>query len=439
MARSRSAAGLCVGLLFLAGRSSAQPPVGFEELYADTTLAASPPRGKASPARAEAAPVREWTVMAYINGKNNLSQYAVADINKMERVGSSDRVNVVVEAGTMYRPDLPGTPSLGRRSGPVYGETSVRRYLVVKGGDASRIESPVLEDLPGADMGDGEHLVEFVLWAKSRFPARRYALVVWNHGSGWRSYKPKKTPGSVVPLGVSYDDATSNHITTVELGRALAKVAPLDVYAHDACLMQMADVVYEIHESARVVVGSEEVEPAEGYAYDDFLRLLAARPEAAAEEVGGMIVDSYARSMAGNARGVTLSAVRSDAMPELQRLVSEWARLAMGLQDDFWLKFAQVNTRRFKDSDYRDLYHFIRMASDWSEDPALRRKGDEIMRHIDRRLVIRNAALTEKYKEAHGIAIYLPGGLFSRYDKTYDELAWAREGSWGEFLKRLRR
>jgi len=428
--RNRLAAGLFVGIFSLGTLSFAQPQTGFDELYANTALAAKSPRP---------APVREWTVMAYINGKNNLSNYAVGDINQMEKVGSSDQVNMVVEAGTMYRPSLPDAPSLGPMGEPRFGDTAVRRYLIAKDGDAATINSPVLQELPGADMGDWEHLVEFVAWAKSRFPARHYALVVWNHGSGWRSYTRKKTPGKVSSQGISYDDETSNHITTVELGKALAKVAPLDVYAHDACLMQMADVIYEFHKSARVVVGSEEIEPGEGYAYDSFLRLLVAKPAASAEEVGVMIVDSYAQSMAGHKKGVTLSAVRADAMPELQRLVSEWARLAMGLRDSFWLKFAQTNTRRFYDSDYRDLYHFIRMASDWSEDPALRLKGAEIMRHIDQRVVIKNVALTEKYKEAHGIAIYLPGGFFSRYYKEYEELAWAREGSWDEFLKRLRR
>jgi len=44
---------------------------------------------------------KEWTIMVFVNGKNNLETYALKDMNEMEMIGSSDKVNVVVQIGRM--------------------------------------------------------------------------------------------------------------------------------------------------------------------------------------------------------------------------------------------------------------------------------------------------------------------------------------------------
>ncbi len=38
----------------------------------------------------------EWTIMVFLNGKNNLAPFAVKDLNEMEMVGSTDKVNICV-------------------------------------------------------------------------------------------------------------------------------------------------------------------------------------------------------------------------------------------------------------------------------------------------------------------------------------------------------
>ena len=42
-------------------------------------------------------PVKEWTVMVYMNGKNDLEAAGFLDLDEMERVGSSDQVNILAE------------------------------------------------------------------------------------------------------------------------------------------------------------------------------------------------------------------------------------------------------------------------------------------------------------------------------------------------------
>ncbi len=53
-------------------------------------LALAAPRARAEGAGAE------WLVMVYMAGENNLEPFALDDVNEMERVGSTDQVQVVV-------------------------------------------------------------------------------------------------------------------------------------------------------------------------------------------------------------------------------------------------------------------------------------------------------------------------------------------------------
>ncbi|HOW89803.1 MAG TPA: clostripain-related cysteine peptidase, partial [Elusimicrobiales bacterium] len=131
----------------------------------------------AAPAAPDAPAPKEWTIMVFMNGKSNIESFAVRDLNRIETSGSSDRVNIVAELG---------------RSRGLDGDTEedgdwtgVRRYLVTKDQDPGRIASPVLMDLGAADMGDHREVASFVKWAKAEFPAKRYMLIIWDHGWGW--------------------------------------------------------------------------------------------------------------------------------------------------------------------------------------------------------------------------------------------------------------
>ena len=115
----------------------------------------------------------EWTIMIYMNGDNNLSYAAIEDFEEMAQVSYGPKVNVVIQM------DLIG----GQNTNESWGET--RRFFMRKGLRPTRSCS-----LPGfkeeANMGNLTTLAEFVFWARRSFPAERYALIIWDHGDGWR-------------------------------------------------------------------------------------------------------------------------------------------------------------------------------------------------------------------------------------------------------------
>jgi len=219
---------------------------------------------------------KEWTIMVFVNGKNNLEPFALKDMNEMEQVGSSDKVNVVVEAGL-----ISGYGSLPW--------TGTARFLMKKDSDTNKVTSPALSNLGKVDMGNYQSVIDFVNWAKQTYPAKHYMLVIWNHGAGWLK---SATPGTT--RGISYDDETNNHINTPQMGQILKAVGHLDVYGSDACLMQMPEVDYEIRNYVDYIVGSEETEPGDGYTYNTFLGPIVANPTMGALEVGKQAVNAYA-------------------------------------------------------------------------------------------------------------------------------------------------
>ncbi|HUP56181.1 MAG TPA: clostripain-related cysteine peptidase, partial [Bdellovibrionota bacterium] len=237
---------------------------------------------------------KEWTMLVFLNGNNNLDQFGSLNLNQAETVGSTADINVVVQWASLKNKD-------------------VRRLLVTKDNDRRKVTSPVIENMGKVDMGDYRNLVEFIKWGVKNFPAKRYFLDIWNHGSGWHDKLRRR--GGFGFDDISSDDLSGNSISTEQLGMALRQASAeigqkIDLYGNDACLMAMAEVAAEVAGGVKVFLGSQDLEPGEGWHYGDFLTLWAAKPAASAHEVSQMLVSSYVASYSGGSNGrqnVTLS------------------------------------------------------------------------------------------------------------------------------------
>ncbi|NLO91015.1 MAG: hypothetical protein GX410_03345 [Elusimicrobia bacterium] len=367
--------------------------------------------------------VKDWTIMVFINGKNNLEKYGYMDVNEMEMVGSTDDKNVVVELGV---------PS------------GSKRMLIVKDNDRQNITSPAVQTIAKADMGDYKHLADFVKWAKATYPAKHYMLTVWNHGAGWLKSKQSK--------GISYDDETRNHISTPQLAQALAMVGGVDVYTSDACLMQMAEVVTELAPYAKYVVGSEETEGGDGYTYNTMLTDLPSDPKEVALHVA-KTANAYYSSDA------TQSVVDTSKVEKLPAALDAWTETVMTNLSTGAVKNIARQTKSYAYADNKDLVDFVTRAngamtsayeaqiaelSARNDDASTReiaklegqiknitKAGDKLVQFLTSELVIGNFT-SSNMKGSNGLAIYIPN--YST-DKNYAELQWAQNSKWADFLK----
>jgi len=85
-------------------------------------------------------------------------------------------------------------------------------------------------------------LTDFTNWCIQNYPADNYALILWDHGSGWKNISLLE-----VTKGICWDVTNSDYLTTLELRSALFSIytsnnIKLDIVAFDSCLMGMIEV-----------------------------------------------------------------------------------------------------------------------------------------------------------------------------------------------------
>lgn len=366
---------------------------------------------------------KEWTVMVYMNGKNDLEIAGLYNLNKMELVGSDNSINIITETGRM-----------NGQAGDVHMDgdwTGSRRYYIVSDSNENKVRSKVKQSFDSVDMGDWKHLVDFAKWGMKNYPAKHYALIVWNHGSGWVTSK-----GMFVNKGISYDFETKNHISTPELGAAMREIGKVDILAYDACLMQMAELLYEVKDYADYVVGSEETVPGLGFPYDTMLRPF--KSAKSSEELAAQMVRAYELFYYAAKFKVTLSAVRMAALPEFLAAFNAWTDALLASDRKPQIKRGFYYVGAYEEKDNKDLYDFARLAAEADPDGAVAATGRAMKDILTGRLIIGNMAYkgnAGRDEASHGLAIYLPG---TGYNEKYGQLAWARDTRWDDFLKEMK-
>ena len=124
---------------------------------------------------AKAAPgVREWTIIAYVDGDNNLERYLLADVKEMEQGCPDAGVDVIL--------------LIDRSKGftKAFGDwTGARVYRLGKSKADDALSSELLHDAGELNMGDPKVLEDFIRETIRKYPSRKVALFLSDHGSGW--------------------------------------------------------------------------------------------------------------------------------------------------------------------------------------------------------------------------------------------------------------
>ena len=255
----------------------------------------------------------DWTFALYMNGDNNLEDAAIANILEMAQVGSTAEVNIVLQFDR-----IPGYTK-------DYGDwTDARRFLVWKGmtpdpGNEVQILGEVNMGVGPMTAPDDGSLEDFLRWTSTNYPAARTALILWDHGDGWRSQTnfTFKTAGQ--------DWTSDDKLTMPEVRQAFenatAAGCAFDLIGFDECLMAMVENAYQVHDFGDVMVASEKIENGTGWPYHLIMADLTAAPTMDARTLGTTIVHHYSIMEPS----MTLSAVDLTGIPGLVAAVSDLA------------------------------------------------------------------------------------------------------------------
>jgi len=349
--------------------------------------------------------VAEWTIVTYIQADNNLDYFAYHNINDMQTVSIPDNVNVLVQ---WDQPDNDRT----------------WRYKIVEGG---RIEDASLTIEMG--INPKQELIDMAQWTKDKYPAKHYAIILWNHGAGVIDYKSQKLgagmslsmasrlkqvtmpwleiPGLKVPKGrgILYDDTQGTFMNNQDLAEAFATISnqvygkKVDIVGMDACLMAMLEVGYQIRNYADYFVASEENEPGEGWSYSGFLNLLCADPSACGpRELAAHIVNSYGEYYKSQINYYTQSAMQLDCLEKIKKNIDRMIYFVERCPEaDSW-KIKDIIKRARRDSvvfedDYIDLHSFYQCMFQKTR----RRKASTKSAHVE--LVDENVEIEQEIAE----------------------------------------
>ena len=298
------------------------------------------------------------------------------------------------------------------------------------------------------NMGAYETLRDFLAFAKQWYPAKRYILLLYDHGLGWR--------------GACRDDTTdptkNEWLTPDEMQRALAETGGVDLIAFTGpCLMGAIETAYELRDCTDVYLGSEETS---GYAHwMDALGSAHTRldrdPDMSTVVLGELLMDFIEayypehRSKWSTLSLITMSAIRTDRLPALTEAVDRFAEALLehlGGGDATAIAEARERTQAFGFEGYTiDLCDF---AEHCSELPSLEAAASQVVECLE-------ACVIAEYHDpahsgAHGLTVYFPspppggnqrGAIFDKlyysYRTEYPQtgLDFTEDTDWDEFLE----
>jgi len=370
------------------------------------------------PTPSSAAAPAEWTVAFYMGSDNNLDSWAQKDVLELMTVGSTRDVNILLFWDT----------------GPGPG----RMYKVGKNNLVELTDYEYHGVEP--NMGDPKTLRSLVSYVFKKFPARKSALVLWDHGDDFR--------------GLMYDEHIPDEgfdlLSHQEVVDALSGFR-INTLIYAACVMSQIEVAYEYAVRGLDVdylVASEGYDTMDSFPFDWVLSSLASRPTMTPLEFSMMAVDRYIDfyTNVGNAysQAATMSVIQINAADELGDAVLRLSRLGANIEG-----YAPVisNARGQANLPWSengwerlvDLKVFLQSIHDQSLDPTIVGAAETALAKIPQ------TVLYVRYLEAmgkhgvSGIGVFFPTSRDSfennknLYGVFYDAMAFARAG-WLDFL-----
>lgn len=417
----------------------------------------------------------EWTNLVYVQAKNNLSPFALKNFSDMASIGSNENTTTLVQ---WYQP----------------GHQGVWRYKIEKG-------KMVLDECNTAhtDGNSSQDLVDAMRWAVTRYPAKKYSLVLWDHGIGivdpiWGRQAQRResdlfainqtilnnnpriqidgiTIDSTVtfskpiecalsvdsPRGILFNEESRTYMNNQTLAQALTEIKTkvlknkkIDLLGMDACLMAMVEIGYLARDCADILVASQEVELAHGWDYAAVTQMFSMKDLTAMQAAQG-IVECYQAYYKNKIQFYTQSAINLDLMPSLKQSIDNivTAFRACVQQDRFGsidiAKKARRSCLQFSTVNYIDLHTFYVELSNQisntksSNNPKRSAALNALRSEVNAGMKVIDQVVIAS---AAGTTLARAKGLsiyfpIGRIDASYQRTDFAKDCLWYGFIKEL--
>lgn len=170
---------------------------------------------------------KEWTVIMYLNGSNELAIEMENTFKQLCKINKSN-VNIVIQLSKAPI-DLVRTI---RRDDSSYAEdwTGTRRYSIING------NLEIVQSNEYINMADYRNLYDFIKWAANKFPAKRYMVSISGHGFIVASLSD--LCGKEPYIMGMYEMCTAIN--------NLKNIIDIDILILDICNMNTIELIYEL-------------------------------------------------------------------------------------------------------------------------------------------------------------------------------------------------
>ena len=363
-----------------------------------------------------------WTLMFYLDGDTtDYDRATPALLNQLEAAAN----NPNVQAAVLW--DGPGTGNSAYYE--VQYDTDVTALAPYTAGENYWPKGEL-------NMGSSTTLVDFVTWARTRYPARNYALILTDHGNGLGGAMLDETGGDA-------------HLTVPDIGVALAFATfsgtrKIDVLFMDACLMGMIEVAFQVRDYVDYYVASENLvfvavrARPERYPVSDITATMTPH------ELASLFATSYDRERSTASEPYTISAADISALDDL---VATTNSLAWSLNTRMATAAVTLTTviaptvQRFDNrppiyvidpsvDEYIDLYDFARLVDTNFSNGAIRGAAQMVMDDVQDFIIAEyhQTSADAKVPNSHGVSIFFPSTASSFYNA--DAYDFATGASW---------
>lgn len=297
-------------------------------------------------AQTHPAPRKQWTILLYIQARNNLAPFAIQNLRSLTNVGSSQNINFIIQW------EQPGQKGVFRYA--LEGRQIIEKYRNL---EEINITKPL------------DRLINAFRWTITQYPSDKVAVLYWNHGLGpidpiWGNplrlltyaYHPKINQkvsiGGITHVsndhhrGLMFDEEAKVYMNTGELikaGHAMKTILgrKLDLIGFDACFMSTIEIWHLLSDFAHIGVGSSDIELATGWHYSGIMQQLQ-KPNASAKDLATAIVSSYGQFYNGRTHLYTLSAINLDEVAAIKKNLDYISHKLHGYMDLFGSRFKQL-------------------------------------------------------------------------------------------------
>lgn len=332
----------------------------------------------------------EWTVMLYLCGTDLETDGKMATLNLEEIAATkaNNKVNVVIQTG--------GTKTWHAKKtlGLDIASDKMQRYTYDAAGYKLREEG----SLP--NMAYGQSLTDFVKWSKQNYPAKKYMLVMWDHGGGSNG-------------GLIVDEQYENAAMSVEeMGQALkAAGVLLEALVLDACLMASLETAQAVAPSAKYLIASEEVVDGAGSAYSAWMQYLYDNSSCDGALFGKAFCDfaqqKYAeQGIRESSDMITFSVID---LSKVQAVTKTFARMFTELGQllqtpDEFRKFAFYSANRAEKYDFPEMIDLVDMASRARGKGLSNETANMVINAVEKAVIYSVKGVSHSY--SHGLSFW---------------------------------